>query len=88
MTRFAQFVLAVSFGGANFAGLKAWLMSTTRTMGYLGLLLSAGVLIGFVRNYHRVPQQFTELFVTSDYRWLLALYRMHAGVDFTVHWHP
>jgi TRAP-type C4-dicarboxylate transport system permease large subunit len=35
-----------------------------RTMGYLGLLLSAGVLFGFVLNYYRVPQQFTELFLS------------------------
>jgi TRAP-type C4-dicarboxylate transport system permease large subunit len=39
-------------------------MSTMRTMGYLGLLLSAGVLFGFVMTYYRVPQQFTELFMS------------------------
>lgn len=59
-------VLAVLFGGLDYAGFKASLMSTMRTMGYLGLLLSAGVLFGFVMNYYRVPQQFTELFVTFD----------------------
>jgi TRAP-type C4-dicarboxylate transport system permease large subunit len=37
-----------------------------RTMGYLGLLLSAGVLFGFVLTYYRVPQQFTEVFLSFD----------------------
>ena len=40
--------------------------STMRTMGYLGLLLSAAALFGFVFNYHRVPQQFTEAFLTLE----------------------
>lgn len=57
-------VLAVAFGGLDYAGFKGALMSTMRTMGYLGLLLSAGVLFGFVMTYYRVPQQFTELFMT------------------------
>ena len=39
-------------------------MATMKTMGYLGLLLSAGVLFGFVLTYYRVPQQFTELFLS------------------------
>jgi tripartite ATP-independent transporter DctM subunit len=55
-------VLAFAVGGLDFAGFKDSLMSTMRTMGYLGLLLSAGVLFGFVMTYYRVPQQFTELF--------------------------
>jgi C4-dicarboxylate transporter DctM subunit len=55
-------VLAFAVGGLDFAGFKGSLMSTMRTMGYLGLLLSAGVLFGFVMTYYRVPQQFTELF--------------------------
>jgi len=37
-----------------------------QTMGYLGLLLSAGVLFGFVMTYYRVPQQFTELFTAFE----------------------
>ncbi len=41
-------------------------MATMRTMGYLGLLLSAGTLFGFVLTYHRVPQQFTEAFLTLE----------------------
>lgn len=35
-------------------------------MGYLGLLLSAGVLFGFVMSYYRVPQQFTEVFKAME----------------------
>ena len=57
-------VLAFAVGGLDFAGFKGALMSTMRTMGYLGLLLSAGVLFGFVMTYYRVPQQFTELFMS------------------------
>jgi tripartite ATP-independent transporter DctM subunit len=57
-------VLAFAFGGLDVAGFKGALMSTMRTMGYLGLLLSAGVLFGFVMTFYRVPQQFTELFMS------------------------
>lgn len=57
-------VLAFGVGGLDFAGFKAALLATMRTMGYLGLLLSAGVLFGFVLTYYRVPQQFTELFLS------------------------
>ena len=57
-------ILAFAVGGLDFAGFKAALFATMRTMGYLGLLLSAGVLFGFVMTYYRVPQQFTELFMS------------------------
>lgn len=59
-------VLAFTVGGLGWTGFKAALFATMRTMGYLGLLLSAGVLFGFVLTYYRVPQQFTELFVSFD----------------------
>ncbi|NVK15523.1 MAG: TRAP transporter large permease subunit, partial [Rhodobacteraceae bacterium] len=32
----------------------------------LGLLLSAGVRVGFVLTYYRVPQQFTDLFLSFE----------------------
>jgi tripartite ATP-independent transporter DctM subunit len=57
-------ILAFGVGGLDFARFKAALFATMRTMGYLGLLLSAGVLFGFVMTYYRVPQQFTELFMS------------------------
>lgn len=57
-------VLAFAVGGLDFRGFTGALMATMRTMGYLGLLLSAGVLFGFVLTYYRVPQQFTELFLS------------------------
>jgi tripartite ATP-independent transporter DctM subunit len=57
-------VLAFTVGGLDFNGFKESLMATMRAMGYLGLLLSAGVLYGFVLTYYRVPQQFTELFLS------------------------
>ncbi|MBE0412764.1 TRAP transporter large permease [Yoonia sp.] len=59
-------VLAFGVGGLTWQGFKAALYSTMRTMGYLGLLLSAGVLFGFVLTYYRVPQQFTALFLSFD----------------------
>jgi len=59
-------ILAFGVGGLKWQGFKDALFATMRTMGYLGLLLSAGVLFGFVLTYYRVPQQFTELFLSFD----------------------
>ena len=59
-------ILAFAVGGLNWRGFKDAIFATMRTMGYLGLLLSAGVLFGFVLTYYRVPQQFTELFLSFD----------------------
>lgn len=59
-------VLAFWVGGLTWKGFKDSIFATMRTMGYLGLLLSAGVLFGFVLTYYRVPQQFTELFLSFD----------------------
>lgn len=59
-------ILAFSVGGLTLHGFVDALFSTMRTMGYLGLLLSAGVLFGFVMNYYRVPQEFTALFLSYD----------------------
>ncbi|KXF82293.1 TRAP transporter large permease [Enterovibrio coralii] len=56
-------ILAYFFGGLRWQGLLEALKSTMQTMGYLGLLLSSGVLFGFVMTYHQIPQQFTQLFV-------------------------
>lgn len=63
---FLTLILAVGVGGLRWAGFCDALKATLRTMGYLGLLLSAGVLFGFVLTYHQVPQQFTEAFLTLD----------------------
>lgn len=59
-------ILAFGVGGLSWQGFKDATFATMRTMGYLGLLLSAGVLFGFVLTYYRVPQQFTELFLSFD----------------------
>jgi tripartite ATP-independent transporter DctM subunit len=59
-------VIAFWFGGLTLRGFLDSLKSTMRTMGYLGLLLSAAALFGFVFNYHRVPQQFTEAFLALE----------------------
>lgn len=59
-------ILAFGVGGLTIPAFVDALFATMRTMGYLGLLLSAGVLFGFVLTYFRVPQQFTELFLSFD----------------------
>ena len=59
-------VLAATVGKLPFRGFVDALHSTLRTMGFLGLLLSAALLMGFVLNYHRVPQQFTEAFIALE----------------------
>ena len=56
-------ILAFTIGRMTVQGLIEALKATMRTMGFLGLLLSAAVLFGFVLNYHRVPQQFTAAFL-------------------------
>jgi C4-dicarboxylate transporter, DctM subunit len=63
-------ILAVWVGELRWRHFVDALMATMKTMGYLGLLLSAGVLFGFVLTYYRVPQQFTELFLS----WSLSPY--------------
>jgi tripartite ATP-independent transporter DctM subunit len=60
----ATIVLAFALGGLDWRGFAGSLAATVKTMGYLGVLLSGALLLGFVLNYHRVPQQFTELFVS------------------------
>lgn len=72
----ATLIMAFAVGGLTWQGFLAALRSTMQTMGFLGLLLSAGVLFGFVMTYYQVPQQFTELFVEmqmSPYMVLLAI---------------
>lgn len=70
----ATLILAIAVGGLTRQGFMDALMATMRTMGYLGLLLSAGVLFGFVTNYYQIPQQFSRYFLDlglSPY-WVLA----------------
>ena len=59
----ATLILAIVLGGLTPQGFVDSIMATMRTMGYLGLLLSAGVLFGFVTNYYQIPQQFTAYFL-------------------------
>lgn len=59
-------LFAFTIGGMKFRDLIEALKATLRTMGFLGLLLSAALLFGFVLNYHRVPQQFTEAFMALE----------------------
>ena len=66
LAAFLTVILAFSVGGLTWAGFFDALKATLRTMGYLGLLLSAGVLFGFVLTYHQVPQQFTEAFLALE----------------------
>jgi C4-dicarboxylate transporter, DctM subunit len=66
-------ILAFAVGGLTFSGFKDALFATMRTMGYLGLLLSAGILFGFVLTYYRVPQQFSEMFIALELSPVLVL---------------
>ncbi|MEM1288521.1 MAG: TRAP transporter large permease [Pseudomonadota bacterium] len=59
-------ILAFGVGGLRWEGFKEALFSTMRTMGYLGLLLSAGTLFGFVLTYYRVPYEFTQVFLSFE----------------------
>ena len=59
-------ILAFTVGGLSLSGFIDALKSTLKTMGYLGLLMSAGVLFGFVLTYYRVPQQFSEVFLALE----------------------
>ena len=58
--------LAFIAGGLTWREFVEALRATMRTMGFLGLLLSAAALFGFVLTYHRVPQQFTEAFLALE----------------------
>jgi tripartite ATP-independent transporter DctM subunit len=62
----ATLILALAVGGLTREGFTGAVMATMRTMGYLGLLLSAGILFGFVMNYYQIPQQFTAYFLGFD----------------------
>lgn len=57
---------AFAFGGMTLRAFGGAVKATMRTMGFLGMLLSAGVLFGFVLTYYRVPQEFTEAFLSLD----------------------
>jgi C4-dicarboxylate transporter DctM subunit len=59
-------LLAFWVGGLTKSAFIDSIMATMRTMGYLGFLLSAGVLFGFVMNYYQIPQQFTSYFLAFD----------------------
>ncbi|MDX1466281.1 MAG: TRAP transporter large permease [Halomonas sp.] len=58
------FVLTACFGGLTLDGFLEALKRTMLTMGYLGLLLSAGTLFGFVVTYYRIPDELTAM-ITS-----------------------
>jgi tripartite ATP-independent transporter DctM subunit len=58
--------LAFLVGGLTLRAFGEALKATMRTMGFLGLLLSAGALFAFVLTYHRVPQQFAEAFIALE----------------------
>jgi tripartite ATP-independent transporter DctM subunit len=59
-------ILAFAVGGLTLRGFSEALFATMRTMGYLGLLLSAGILFGFVLTYYRVPQEVSELLLSYN----------------------
>jgi C4-dicarboxylate transporter, DctM subunit len=71
----AMLTIALGFlvGGLTSRALVDALFATMRTMGYLGLLISAGVLFGFVMTYHRIPQQFAVFFLSFEFSALMVL---------------
>lgn len=69
-------VMAFLFGGLTFRNFFEALKATMLTMGYLGLLLSAGILFGFVFTYYQIPYEFTQFFLSlelSSYTVLFAI---------------
>lgn len=58
--------LAFACGGLTLRGFGESIKAMMRTMGFLGILLSAGVLFGFVLTYYRVPQEFTAALLALD----------------------
>ena len=58
--------MAFAFGGLSLGTFADAVKATMRTMGFLGMLLSAGVLFGFVLAYYRVPQEFTAAFLSLE----------------------
>jgi C4-dicarboxylate transporter DctM subunit len=59
-------VLAFWIGRLTVRAFVDALFATLRTMGYLGLLLSAAILLGFVLNNHLVPQKLVATFAALD----------------------
>lgn len=69
-------VLALTIGRMKWRDFVAALMATLRTMGFVGLLLAAASLFGFVLTYYRVPQELGAAFATlnlSSYVVLLSI---------------
>lgn len=60
------FIFTACFGGLTFGGFVEALKRTMTTMGYLGLLLSAGILFGFVVTYYRIPDELSSLIISME----------------------
>ena len=54
--------LALTLGGMSFRALIGAAIASIRTMGYVGILVAAAVLMGFTLNYYRVPQELAAAF--------------------------
>ena len=54
--------LAVILGGMGPRDLLGAAVASIRTMGYVGILVAAAVLMGFTLNYYRVPQELATAF--------------------------
>lgn len=67
--------LAFTIGRLTVRAFVEALLSTMRIMGYVGLLLGAALLFGFVLNTYRIPQQFAEMIgqLSLSPAWILAL---------------
>lgn len=62
----ATWILAILGRGLSWRGLHEAFWSTVGTLGFLGILLSAAMLFGFVLNYYRIPQELGALVTGSE----------------------
>lgn len=59
-------ILALTIGKMKHREFLDALMATLRTMGFIGILLAAAALFGFVLTYYRVPQELGAAFALLD----------------------
>lgn len=72
----ATSIFSYFLGGINFKKFLEAILSTMKTMGYLGILLAGASLFGFVIEYYAIPDEITDFMTTlnlSKYEILFAV---------------
>ncbi|MFK2822672.1 TRAP transporter large permease [Arcobacter sp. YIC-80] len=72
----ATSIFSYFLGGINFKKFLEAILSTMKTMGYLGILLAGASLFGFVIEYYGIPDEITDFMTTlnlSKYEILFAV---------------